>query len=73
MRTQPKGARGECNRLEEDGAWEELRSRLPADLDERARHNGALRRVRKIRDGEQLLRLILIYTTCTLSLREATA
>jgi len=73
MCRQPKGARGECNRLEEDGAWEELRSRLPADLDERARHNGALRRVRKIRDGEQLLRLILLYTTCTLSLREAAA
>jgi len=73
MRVQPKGAPGECNCLDENRSWDELRSRLPADLDERARQSGALRRARKVRNGEQLLRLILIYATCTLSMRDSAA
>lgn len=57
----------------QDEGWSELRSRLPADVEQRARQTGALRRARRVTSGEQLLRLILIYVTCWLSLRETAA
>jgi hypothetical protein len=57
----------------QDEGWSELLSRLPADIEQRARGTSALRRARRIRSGEQLLRLILIYVTCWLSLRETAA
>jgi hypothetical protein len=41
------------------------------DLTERARACGAFARARKIRDGETLLRLALVYGSCGLSLRQA--
>jgi hypothetical protein len=57
----------------QDEGWSELRSRLPADVEQRARQTGAIRRARRVTSGEQLLRLILIYVTCWLSLRETAA
>lgn len=41
--------------------WDELKRNLPSNLDESAKEYGALKRQRKIKSGEMLLRLILIY------------
>jgi hypothetical protein len=60
-----------CNLADE--GWEELRRRLPGDLEQRARRDGALRRARKVDSGETLLRLLLLYALCPLSLRAAAA
>lgn len=41
--------------------WDELVQSMPADLDKSAKECGALKRRRKIKSGEMLLRVILIY------------
>lgn len=41
--------------------WDELVESLPEDLDESAKAYGAMTRARKIKSGEMLLRVILIY------------
>jgi len=49
--------------------WPELLSLLPADLEERARSSGALRRRREIHSASDLLQLILAYAVEDWSLR----
>ena len=73
MRMERRRETAACKLVQHDEAWEALRSRLPENLDELARQNGALRRRRKVSTGEQLLRLILVYVTCWLSLRTTAA
>lgn len=56
-------------------SWDDVLARLEehADLDASAREQGALRRVRVIRTGAQLLRLVLVYVLSGLSLRGTAA
>lgn len=58
-----------------DGKWSSLVQHLRArvDLDETARRFGALRRARKLRHAEQLLRLALMYGPGQMSLRHIAA
>lgn len=72
MHAEPRFHAGNSNPEYDDG-WTALRSRLPCDLDERSRASGAIRRLRQVRSGEQLLRLILVYVTCWFSLRDTAA
>jgi hypothetical protein len=57
----------------QDGRWSSVLARISAvaDLEVSSRHYGALRRVRKIRSAEGLLRLALMYGPGHLSLRHA--
>jgi len=55
------------------GEWDLLASFLPAGWREAAREQGALRRARKVKDPETLLRLVLLHAGAGLSLRQATA
>jgi hypothetical protein len=73
MRTERRRETAADKLVQRDEAWEALRARLPENLDELARQHGALRRRRKVSTGEQLLRLILVYVTCWLSLRTTAA
>lgn len=52
-----------------DEDWQELSSRLPIDLEESARKEGAILRRRHLRRAEDLLRLALLYALCDWSLR----
>jgi hypothetical protein len=54
-----------------DDDWDQLRAMLPVDLDALASQCKAIIRRRKIKSGSVLLRLILIYVLCSLSLRDA--
>jgi Transposase DDE domain len=72
MHANPRVQAENRNPARDDG-WDELRARLPGDLDARARRSGAIQRPRQVRNGEQLLRLILIYVTGWFSLRDAAA
>jgi hypothetical protein len=55
--------------------WQYLLSMLPTglDLEATARQSGALDRKRVVRSAETLLRLALVYGSCNLSLRQASA
>jgi hypothetical protein len=54
--------------------WPVIRSFLPDDLDQNARHHGAMRRRRgQIEDAEQLLRLLLLHVAGGLSLEQTVA
>lgn len=54
-----------------DEQWDCVRSLLPKDLDGSAREHGAMRRSRgEIKDGETLLRLILMHVGGGLSLEQ---
>lgn len=53
--------------------WAIIAGFLPPGWQELARTTGALRRARKVRDPETLLRLILLHVGSGLSLRQATA
>ncbi|HEY0227629.1 MAG TPA: IS4 family transposase [Mycobacterium sp.] len=59
----------------QDGRWSSIVSRLSAvaDLEATARAFGALKRVRKVRRAEDLLRLALLYGPGQLSLRSTAA
>jgi hypothetical protein len=50
--------------------WEILRSWLPEDLDDRARHLNFFQRARGLTDGERWLRLILMHVAGGLSLEQ---
>ncbi len=58
-----------------DGRWSSIVSRLSevADLDATARQFGAFQRARKVRNVEELLRLIFLYGPAQLSLRSTAA
>ena len=49
--------------------WPQVLALLPADLEESARQAKALQRRREIRAAADLLRLVLLYSVCDLSLR----
>jgi hypothetical protein len=49
--------------------WPQVLALLPADLEESARQAKALQRRREIRTAADLLRLVLLYSLCDLSLR----
>jgi hypothetical protein len=49
--------------------WQQVLALLPADLEESARQAKALQRRREIRTAADLLRLVLLYSLCDLSLR----
>ena len=53
--------------------WDLLAGLLPAGWREAAREQGALKRARKIKDPDILLRLILLHAGAGLSLRQASA
>lgn len=55
--------------------WPEVRAQFPADFDieATARARGAFTRAREVKDPETLLRLLLGYGACGLSLRETCA
>jgi len=55
--------------------WAEVRAHLPADFDVEAtaRARGAFTRAREVKDAETLLRLLLGYGACGMSLRETCA
>ncbi len=53
--------------------WKYLCQFLPANLSELAKTTGAVERWRKIKSGEEFLRVILAYTTEDLSLRNTAA
>src|SRR6185369_3582421 len=57
------------------GQWSSIISRLSevADLDATARQFGAFQRARKVRNAEELLRLIFLYGPAHLSLRSTAA
>ena len=61
--------------LPQGWTWEGVLDRLGehADLDETARHYGAITRSRVIKSGSQLLRLVLVYVLSGLSLRSTAA
>jgi hypothetical protein len=59
------------NLIEND--WKYLCQFLPADLSEMAKASGAVERWRNIKNGEELLRVILVYSTEDLSLRSTAA
>ncbi len=50
--------------------WPFILSLLPQDLEETARRTGALRRKRAVQSADVLLRLLMAYAACGLSLRE---
>ena len=52
--------------------WDIVKGLLPADWEESARQCGALRRCRKVRDAQTLLRLILLHVAGGLSLYQTT-
>ena len=56
-----------------DADWKYLCQYLPENLSELAKTTGTVRRWRNIRDGEELLRLILVYAIEDLSLRSTAA
>lgn len=58
-----------------DWTWQRILDRLGehVDIDGSARHHGAIKRVRIVRSGEQLLRLVLAYVVSGLSLRSTAA
>jgi hypothetical protein len=49
--------------------WQQVLEMLPPDLEESARQTKALQRRRETRSAADLLRLVLLYTVCDLSLR----
>jgi len=51
--------------------WKALESLLPEGWEEKAKELGALKRVRKIGNGQELLRLLLLHVGRGLSLRQA--
>ena len=53
--------------------WQIIAGLLPPDWRDLARTTGALRRARKVRDPDTLLRLILLHVGAGLSLRQASA
>lgn len=53
-----------------DDDWQRLVAMLPVDVDAMAIQSKAIIRRRLIRSGQVLLRLILIYVLCSLSLRD---
>lgn len=57
------------SRFKDDAGWATLASLLPAEIDTWARETGALTRMRRVGDGETLLRLALVHA-CGLSLRD---
>lgn len=59
----------------QDGRWSSLIARLSevADLEATARQFGAFQRARKLRNAEELLRLIFLYGPARLSLRSTAA
>lgn len=59
------------NLIESD--WKYLCQFLPANLSEMAKESGAVERWRNIKNGEELLRIILAYSTEDLSLRSTAA
>src|SRR5258706_10556866 len=56
-----------------DTTFEELLQELPPGLEELARENNAFTRSRKIKDAEELLRVVLLYCGLDKSLRETAA
>ena len=59
--------------VRKDEEWLFLRQHLPADLDVLAKEAGALQRRRRIRSGEDLLRIALVYACDGISLRDVSA
>ena len=59
----------------EDKAWQSVLSRLPStlDIEQSARTLGALKRKREVKSADDLLRLILVYCVCGMSLRVTAA
>ncbi len=57
--------------MSEKDEWEEIISRIPADIDleKSAKEAGALQRRREIRRASELLQVILVYAVCDWSLR----
>jgi Transposase DDE domain len=54
-----------------DAAWNEVvTTRLPANLEEQARHLKAWKRKREVRSVDDLLRALLVYACCQYSFRE---
>jgi len=60
------------NIFELQSEWDLLAKFLPAGWKKAAREQGALKRARKVKDPEVLLRLILLHAGAGLSLRQAT-
>jgi hypothetical protein len=54
-------------RVEED--WERVLELIPVNIEESARTHKAIQRVRKVRSGASLLRMILVYVLCDWSFR----
>ena len=61
----------DTNLIESD--WKYLCHFLPANLSEMAKESGAVERWRNLKNGEELLRVILAYSTEDLSLRSTAA
>ena len=61
----------DTNPIESD--WKYLCQFLPANLSEMAKETGAVERWRNLKNGEELLRVILAYSTEDLSLRSTAA
>jgi Transposase DDE domain len=61
--------------LPQGWTWDDVLTRLGehVDVDESARQHGAIKRMRAIRTGTQLLRLVLAYALSGLSLRSTSA
>jgi hypothetical protein len=56
-----------------DADWKYICQYLPANMSELAKRSGAVRRWRKIKNGEEFLRIILAYAIEDLSLRSTAA
>jgi hypothetical protein len=53
-----------------DSKFQQLRQELPAETEELARKHKAFQRARKIKTASDLLRVVMLYSICDLSLRE---
>jgi len=63
----------EAPAVHDEREWRFVRTLLPADLDESARHLAALVRCRNVPDATALLRLALAYAVSDLSLKDVAA
>ena len=59
---------GSCHPLLDDD-WAQMSARIPVEIEALARETKALQRKREIKSAQDLLRLVLAYSVCDLSLR----
>ena len=57
------------NRIIRDGEWEQVISHRPIDLESTAKAAKAIQRRREVRSASELLRIVLAYALCDLSMR----